>query len=102
MHSSISIESLEKVLNIKLNANIIIFAFPGLGIGNIYSDLSGCTLQTNEFEILAKINSNIKFIGISNQKIPKNNDYITYIKITQEQSKLFDTIKKENIFYLKG
>ena len=101
MNSSISIEFLENILNLKLDSNTIIFIFPGLGIGNIYSELSGCTLQTNEFEILAKNNTDIKIIGISNQKIPNCSKYIKYIQITQDQSKPFDTIKKENIAYLQ-
>ena len=101
MNSSISIEFLENILNLKLDSNTIIFIFPGLGIGNIYSELSGCTLQTNEFEILAKNNTDIKLIGISNQKVPNCSKYIKYIQITQEQSKSFDTIKKENIAYLQ-
>ena len=79
----------------------IVFFFPGLGIGNIYDDLSGCTLQTNEFEVLAKGNIDINFIGISSQKIPTSSKYIKYIKISQEQSIEFDNVKKENIYYLK-
>jgi peroxiredoxin len=79
----------------------IVFFFPGLGIGNIYDDLSGCTLQTNQFEVLSKNNPNINFIGISNQKIPNNNRYIKYIQISQKQSIDFDTIKKENKYYLQ-
>ena len=79
----------------------IVFFFPGLGIGNIYDDLSGCTLQTNEFEVLAKGNIDINFIGISSQKIPTNSKYIKYIQISQEQSIEFDNVKKENIYYLK-
>jgi len=101
MNISISINLFEKLLNIQINCNTIIFLFPGLGIGNTYSELSGCTLQTNDLEILAKNNSDIKFIGISNQKIPTYSEYINYIQITQEQSKSFDTIKKENIVYLQ-
>ncbi len=96
-----SIEFFEKLLNIKIDSTTTIFLFPGLCIGNIYSELSGCTLQTNDLEILAKNNLDIKFIGISNQKIPSSSKYIKYIQITQEQSNYFDTIKKENILYLK-
>jgi len=101
MNISISINLFEKLLNIQINSNTVIFLFPGLGIGNTYSELSGCTLQTNDLEILAKNNSDIQFIGISNQKIPNSNKYIKYIQITQDQSKPFDTIKKENIAYLQ-
>jgi len=85
----------------KTTSKTVVFFFPGLGIGNIYDDLSGCTLQTNEFEILAKNNININFIGISSHKIPTNSKYIKYIKISEEQSIKFDNIKKENISYLK-
>ena len=101
MNTYISINLFEKLLNIKIDSTTIIFLFPGLGIGNTYSELSGCTLQTNDLEILAKNNTDIQFIGISNQNIPTYSEYINYIQITQDQSKPFDMIKKENIAYLQ-
>ena len=92
MTTSISVELLENILNIKLTDNTILFLFPGLGIGKVYNELSGCTLQTSEFEILANKNKDIKFIGISNQKLPYTSKNIKYIQLTQEQSKYFEIL----------
>jgi len=94
-------ENLEKVLNIYFTKPTIIFLFPGLGVGNIYNELAGCTLQTHEMEVLAKSYKNIDFIGISTQLVPNNNSYINYIQIQKDIAQYFDTTKKEKETYLK-
>jgi len=50
-----NIKQLEEILNIKIQNNTIIFAFPGIGIGKVYNELSGCTLETRNMEILARV-----------------------------------------------
>ena len=91
---------LENILDTKFENSCVIFLFAGLGIGKIYNELSGCTLQTHEFELLAKNNPNINFYGISSQKTPSNNNII-YKTISQKQCKNFKCIVKDNIIYLK-
>jgi len=97
-----NIKQLEEILNIKIQNNTIIFAFPGIGIGNVYNELSGCTLETRNMEILAKIyeNKNIKFIGISTNVLPEDSKYINYVKV-KNNINLLPHIKIQNNIFLK-
>ena len=91
---------LEKVLNLKLSNNTIIFSFPGIGIGNIYPELSGCTLEVHEMENIAQMyhKQDIDFIGISTSTLPSYSAYIKYLHI-ENNIKLFKyTNKNNNIF----
>ena len=90
-------KDLEDALNITLNNSTVIFSFPGIGIGNIYPELSGCSLEVREMEKIAQEFHalDIDFIGISTGTLPEISPYIKYIPV-KNNLKSFQYITKND------
>ncbi len=73
-------KTLESALGQSLPEIAVIFAFPGLGIGEIHDCLRGCTLETQLFTDIAKIFNplGVTFLGVTSGKAPPAIEQINY------------------------
>ncbi len=73
-------KTFEAILGQCLPEIAVIFAFPGLGIGEIHDCLRGCTLETQLFDDAAKIFSplGVAFLGVTSGKAPPETVQISY------------------------
>ena len=90
-------KDLEDALNMTLNNSTVIFTFPGIGIGNTYPELSGCSLEVREMEKIAQEFHafDIDFIGVSTDTLPETSSYIRYIPV-RNNIKLFQYVTKDD------
>jgi hypothetical protein len=78
-------QKLEAIIGRQLQDMAVVFAFPGLGIGEIHDCLRGCSLETQLFQEAAEIFNplGVEFIGISSGRVPTTESKVTYLQIPQ-------------------
>jgi peroxiredoxin len=76
---------LEAIIGQQLPGIVVIFAFPGLGIGEIHPRLRGCSHETQLFHHAAEIFSplGVEFFGVSSGRVPAAKSMVTYLHLPQ-------------------
>ena len=78
-------EEFERILDSNFSDIAIIFSFPGIGLGKEYCALSGCTLEAEEYERIARkyMGLGIDIIGISTGDVPKGDRPVKYLQLPE-------------------